>query len=245
MALISGLINSNVFNVFLGAIVTFMFTYFLNIKNQGMSYNQKVVDKRFEAYEDIVDTISELGHSITATDVNTLPSQCIFLNEKKNLRISLAIPYIFMTKSDLIEYSINLQKCCSKNVLWIDNKVSAELDFINDYLLNIWKIVEDRSDDDLKILGIVLHQELINFYISVNNIIQEDIYGGKIRKLKSIKYTIKVNNRRYRLLNTSLYKIGLSDLNKWFGDLYQCQECHYVECGKKCPLATYRFINKN
>lgn len=97
--------NSNVFNLLLGSMLTFCFSYFLNRQKRNQTLEDKIIEKRIAAYEEIYNVISALLVFLYSKD-NITPKECTFRRIDSNLTNSnikkiLGVPQPFITIESL------------------------------------------------------------------------------------------------------------------------------------------------
>ena len=127
MELLKYVFESNLFSLFLGSLLTFIFAFLLNKMNNNDIYNQNLIKKRIETYESLAKSMRKLNQYLDFK--NTFPKKCKLKGIDGKPRLAFSIPIIFFNEHDFLQFMNEFMENFSKNRMWIDNDIAEELEF--------------------------------------------------------------------------------------------------------------------
>jgi hypothetical protein len=233
--LINTIFKSNLFSLFAGSLLTFIFAYLINKKTQSDAYSHKIAEKRIEAYENLIDNMRKLNHFFGIKD--TLPNCCKMKDVSSGHKLSFAIPEIFISEEEYWNFMYNFMNSFSQYRIWVDVNTSTELEFIGDYFGCCWNIIHEKPEEEIRLVGLVLANEIEDIYNNFEDIIRVNLKKRKIEQRVPKTYDRSYDIRAKRKYSTILYRYFIKPRERiWFGAFEYCRNCSEIIGGKECPI---------
>lgn len=174
--------------VIIAAFLAFFSSSFLKKKETKLKISEKILDKKFEAHENVL----ELAKILRST----------FSNNIFNAEMDLIVyPSILSSKENYLEWKKDLFIKSNTNSHWLSTGVHKELSFMQEYFLSLDKTLENIPDENLMKVSLILKNDFDD--LSKNLEKQIVIYfetGWKdlktISRNENAKYAINVSERR-------------------------------------------------
>jgi hypothetical protein len=235
LKIINAIFSSNLFTLFMGSFLTFIFAFFLNKSAQSSSYNFKIGEKRIEAYQNIIDVVRELNHFMGIKD--DFPHECKLRDNDTGYLFNFDIPEIFINEKVFLDFMYAFMNSFSQNRIWLDENTTSELEFIKDYLGSCWDIIHEKPENEIRLFGLVLSREIEDEYNNLENVIRSNISKKIVVRRIPSTYNRAFSIRAKRKQETMLYQYFLKPKGKrWFGFFACCAECPEITKGNECPI---------
>jgi hypothetical protein len=182
--------------VILGGLLTFLSNWFIIKKKMKLKLKEKVLDKRVQAHENII--------NLTKT-LRTME----FLGIDTELSEVQRIPYMFSSRQKFDEWYMIYIKLISDSTTWLSNDLIKEINLFQDYIVNLFDKIKNLDDNKLKIIGNVVKYDFIEFSGHLERIayrlFEKDLYKLKLSDLKKW-HKYEKSEIIKRLQNTELLK---------------------------------------
>lgn len=191
--------------VIIAAFLAFFSSSFLKKKETLLKISEKILDKKLEAHENVLQLAKYLRSTISDNKF-TLERELI------------TYPIILANKENYLDWKKDLFIKSNSNSHWLSNDVIKEIYFIQDYFVNLDKTLENIPDENIEKIGIILKNDFVNLSNNLEkSILKYFEKGWKDLKTVSIneKYKLPKNVSLERLNNYSLTKRHL-EMSKYF-----------------------------
>ncbi|WPR71298.1 hypothetical protein SLW70_15370 [Flavobacterium sp. NG2] len=182
--------------VIIAAFLAFFSSSFLKKKETLLKISEKILDKKLEAHENVLQLAKYLRSTISDNK---------FTVDKE----LITYPIILANKDNYLDWKKDLFIKSNNNSHWLSNEVINEIYFIQDYFLNLDQTLENVHDENLINVGIILK----NDFIDLSNNLEKKIllyFDNGWKNLKTIS-----NNKKHKLAKkVSLERFEKSNLNK-------------------------------
>jgi hypothetical protein len=191
--------------VIIAAFLAFFSSSFLKKKETLLKISEKILDKKLEAHENVLQLAKYLRSTISD-------------NKFSVERELITFPIILANKENYLEWKKDLFIKSNSNSHWLSNDVIKEIYFIQDYFVNLDKTLENIPDENIEKIGIILKNDFINLSNNLEKTIIKYFEKGW-KDLKTIsnneKYKLPKNISLERLENYNLTKRHL-EMSKYF-----------------------------
>ena len=184
----------------LGVSVSQLLEIFRLNRTSAMRQKEKIIDKRITAHE----TIIELSESMIAAVMPDIKMEVPEDTEKPIRAVG-----VLWEKSMFENWWSNIFYSCYRHHMWLAPKPLKELNLIQDYIVNLNRIISQIDDNELKRLSVIVRPDFIslsgNLRREAINYLSKDAINFKLKDLnRHHKYAKPVFLRR--LNATELYK---------------------------------------
>ncbi|MGZ2368152.1 hypothetical protein ACXR6G_00015 [Ancylomarina sp. YFZ004] len=185
-----------IIGVFIGTILTFTTSLVLKKRETKLKISSQLIEKRIAAHEKILTLAKTMRatHSIDKVNVEN---------------VYITYPIIFSSKQSFQEWRSAFFLNTNEYSHWLGLKVTRELYFIQDYIVNLDKRLEKAPSENYLQIGIILRNDFIEMAANIEKtVISYFGSGWKNLKIESSndhhKLPKKVSLKR--LQETNLYK---------------------------------------
>ena len=179
----------------IGSILTFIFSSNLKSKETKLKISEKLIDKRIDAHEQVLKLAKLMRSSHTEN----------LFNSAKEL---ITYPLIFLTEDNYRDWRQNYFIITNEYSHWLSISVLNELYYIQDYIVNLDKTLENVPEDNYKAIGIILKMDFIQMSSNLEKQVVEYFERGwsnlSIKKKGSYKLP----------KNESLTRLGKSNFTR-------------------------------
>lgn len=201
----SGLLTPifTVFGVALGAILTFLTSKYLKTREAQLRISGQFTEKRIEAHEQVLSLAKAMR---TTVSLDKLDAQQNFIT----------YPMLFENRERLQDWRSSFYVISNHQSHWLGRKVSQELMFIQDYLVNLERRIERLPNQNYRAVGIILKKDFTDLACELEKSVLNYFEKG----WKNFKIDSDVNDKlsskqtKKRLDDTNLMKRHL-ELNKY------------------------------
>jgi hypothetical protein len=166
--------------VIIAAFLAFFSSSFLKKKETLLKISEKILDKKLEAHENVLQLAKYLRSTIS--------------DNKFTVEMELiTYPMILANKENYLDWKKDLFIKSNSNSHWLSNDVIKEIYFIQDYFANLDKTLENIPDENIEKIGIILKNDFINLSNNLEKTIVKYFEKGW-KDLKTIS-----NNEKYKL----------------------------------------------
>lgn len=188
--------------VIIGAFLAFLSSSFLKKKETRLKISEKILDKKIEAHENVLE-LAKLLRSTLSVNAFTVEKELI------------TYPLILHNKENYIDWKSHLYAKGNKNSHWLSESTHKELFFIQDYFVNLDNTLENVPDENMKMVAIILRNDIINLSTNLEKSIIEYFDNGwkDLRitsKKKKFKYDSKIALNRLKNYNYSKRHLEIS-----------------------------------
>jgi len=179
--------------VIIAAFLAFFFSSFLKKKETRLKISEKILDKKIEAHENVLQLAKYLRSTISENQLTV------------DLEL-ITFPIILANRENYLDWKKDLFIKSNNNSHWLSNNVLKELYFIQDYFVNLDNTFENVPDENIKNIGIILK----NDFVSLSNNLEKSILKYFEKGWEDLK-TIDIGDNHKFPKEESLRK--LKDLN--------------------------------
>ncbi|UBM61304.1 hypothetical protein LA303_07690 [Candidatus Sulfidibacterium hydrothermale] len=185
-----------IIGIIIGALLTFITSWFLKKRETKLKISSQLIKKRINAHEKILTLAKTMRATLSIDKINT-----------ENVYITY--PIIFQTKESFQNWRSSFFLTTNEYSHWLGLKVTRELYFIQDYIVNLDKRLEKVPSENYLQIGIILRNDFLSMASNVEKEVISYFESGwknlKIEKNnKWHKFPKKVSLKR--LEETNLYK---------------------------------------
>lgn len=194
----------------LGSILTFLFSSNLKSKETKLKISEKLIDKRIDAHEQVLKLAKLMRSSHTENQFNS----------EKEL---ITYPLIFLTEDNYRDWRANYFLVTNEYSHWLSISVLNELFYIQDYIINLDKTLENVHEENFKPIGIILKMDFIEMSTNLEKQVIKYFEKGwenlsikkkgihKLPKQESLKRLKESNfTKRHLEISKYFYKKNLS-----------------------------------
>jgi hypothetical protein len=178
-----------------GSFLTLIVQFYLSKKQTELSLSEKMIERRINAYNELYEKVKELRFMMPIMLIN---------NEDENEKLKRK-PRILLDLESLDDFINKTLDIYNRNSQWFSNDVVKEINYMQDYLLNVRTIFQDltkeskevfASDikDDFIELGTIIDKAILPFYKNKYLKLKEDIGLLKWHKLRKEETLKRINN---------------------------------------------------
>lgn len=199
-----------IIGLIIGSILTFIFSSNLKSKETKLKISEKLIDKRIDAHEKVLKLSKLMRSSHTENEFNSA----------KEL---ITYPLIFLTEENYRDWRQNYFLVTNEYSHWLSISVLNELFFIQDYIVNLDKALENIPDDNFKSIGKILKMDFIEMSTNLekqvvlyfekgwSNLSVKKKGNHKLPKTESLKRLKNSNfTKRYLEITKYFYKKNTS-----------------------------------
>lgn len=189
---------SGILGVLIGALITTIFNWKIKTKEVKLRIIEKVFDKRVIAHEEIL----KVAKLLRVTNLTYK------IDSDKN---ALTYPKILNNRDSLQEAISYIHDIVNENSHWLSIDVFRELNYMQDYLVNLDSITKNIPEQDYPKIGVEIKSDLIDLSASLEKLIliffKSDIY--------KINLTFSEGHHKYQKEET-INRLNSSKLLKYF-----------------------------
>jgi hypothetical protein len=137
-----------VMGLIIGSILTFVFSSNLKSKETKLKISEKLIDKRIDAHEQVLKLAKLMRSSHTQ-------------NQFDSANELITYPLIFLSEENYSDWRQNFFLITNEYSHWLSIKVHNELFYIQDYIVNLNKALENAPESNYKSIGIILKKDFI------------------------------------------------------------------------------------
>lgn len=202
MNLIAPLIG--IIGLIIGSILTFFFSSNLKSKETKLKISEKLIDKRIDAHEQVLKLAKIMRSSHTENQFNSA----------KEL---ITYPLIFLNEDNYRDWRANYLLVTNEYSHWLSISVLNELFYIQDYIVNLDKTLENVHEENYKSLGIILKMDFIEMSTNLEKEVVKYFEKGweNLSVKKKGDYKLPKNVSYSRLKNSNFSKRYL-EISKYF-----------------------------
>lgn len=191
--------------VIIAAFLAFLSSSFLKKKETKLKISEKILDKKLEAHEDVLKLSKYLRSTISD---NRFSSE----NEL------ISYPIILSSKANYYDWKKDLFIKANNNSHWLTKEVKQELFFIQDYIINLDKTLENVPDENLIKVAIILKKDFIDLSNNLErSIIKYFDKGWKNLKIISTQNIDKLPKSITQMrLEKYNYNVRYLDISSYF-----------------------------
>ncbi|MFA5297604.1 MAG: hypothetical protein WC389_05285 [Lutibacter sp.] len=193
-----------IIGLIIGSILTFIFSSNLKSKETKLKISEKLIDKRIDAHEQVLKLAKLMRSSHTENQFNSA----------KEL---ITYPLIFLTEDNYRDWRQNYFLITNEYSHWLSISVLNELYYIQDYIVNLDKTLENVPEDNYKAIGIILKMDFIQMSTNLEKQVVEYFERGwsNLSIKKKGNYKLPKNESLKRLEKSNFTKRYL-EISKYF-----------------------------
>jgi len=146
MTLLTSLIG--LCGVIIGVIITSIVNWNVKSKEARLRILEKIFDKRLLAHEEVLEIARLLRTTVSTKKVD----------EYNNI---ITYPGVMSNKQLFEKFQGRFYELVNFNTHWLDIKLISELNFIQDYIVNLDILLKDKSEDQFVDIAIILKNDFI------------------------------------------------------------------------------------
>jgi hypothetical protein len=185
-----------IIGVFIGTILTFTTSWVLKKRETKLKISSQLIEKRIDAHEKILALAKTMRATSSIDKVNV-----------ENVYITY--PIIFHKKENFQDWRSSFFLTTNEYSHWLGIKVTRELYFIQDYVVNLDKRLEKAPPENYLQIGIILRNDFIEMAANIEKAVISYFESG----WKNLKIENNNENHKFpkkvslkRLENMNLYK---------------------------------------
>jgi len=169
--LISAIVG--IVGIAVGAFINSIYSILRVKKEAKLRVIEKILDKRINAHDEIIEMTKYIRNiDFTGADANN------------NIE---GFPIILKSRKDFDNYYYYITQSINNNTQWFNSELEKKLNLFTDYLINLFKKIDETNDQNIQKIGILIKQDFINFSSQIENL-AFDFYRVDIFKLTINKY---------------------------------------------------------
>lgn len=178
----------------------FIFSKKLKIRETRLKQLDKVLDKQFNAYENILNYFESFK---TMMEID--PDECDNFKEFRDGTI-ITYPYFFASEDIYSKVTLLYRTLRDDNEKWVDVEMKKKLFEFEEYIFNLTKIIENVKDENYWKVGVIVRQDIQYYYDEIIELCFEfynkGIFKMKIKlQNKNIEYDYEAMNNRIKKMN--------------------------------------------
>lgn len=189
-----------------GALIGVLISQLLEVfrQNRGFAIRQKekIIDKRIEAHESILDLCESMI-------VVTMPEGVINYDLPEDTEKPIRGIAILNTEDIFDKWWAEIFYNCYRKHVWLSPKVLKELNLFQDYLVNLKIILSQLNADEIKRLSVIVRPDFITMSVNLRrdtvSYLSKDAISFKLRDLNGW-HKYKRPHTEKRLNDTQLLK---------------------------------------
>ncbi|KEI92245.1 hypothetical protein [Clostridium botulinum] len=198
-------LSSSIVGGLIVAFANFIFSKKLKIRESKLKQLDKILDKQFNAYENILNYF-ELFKSKIEVDPKEVDNFKEFYNGEV-----LTFPYFFHDKELYLNTTFKYRTLRNENEKWLDSKLKLKLFEFETYIFNLDKFIKDINDDNYWKVGVVVKNDISYYSDEIIQLCYEfynkNIFNTKIKfKNKEIYYNNDEINKKLKTMYFYKYK---------------------------------------
>jgi hypothetical protein len=173
-----------------GAALTFFGTWILQSQEARSRLLEKVLDKRIQAHEKVIE-LSKILRQMTSLSY-----------PEKDGELART-PAIMMSHESFAEFLLRFTQTGVDSSTWLSTEVIRELNFIQDYFINLYEFLRDVKPDKFPEIGRIIRQDFLDFSSSLEKLafsfFAKDLTKMKLNDLNEWhKYPVKITQKRLK-----------------------------------------------
>lgn len=152
--------NASAFFALLGAvsgsILTGVFGFISKSKETKLRITEKVVDRKLQAYDDLIDSIG-------------LIRSMVLLGGWDGERELKRTPQIMFSQQDFSDFLVEFSSMRNSSERWLSFSVKREISLFLDYMVTLKELVRTASDQQLQEIGALLRYDFIEFAVKIED----------------------------------------------------------------------------
>lgn len=173
--------NASALFAILGAVVgsgfTFLANWFLRGRELKLRLREKVLDRRIEAHEHVTQLVKPMR-------------SMVYLGYSEEEHEPARCPVVLFSREQFKEWYAQHVSVVSWSSTWLSVEVRRELNFFQDYTVNLLPVLEQADDSDLPEIGRLIRYDFISF-------------------------SQRIEQLAFEFFTTDLDKLKLNDLQEW------------------------------
>ena len=171
-----------------GATLTFVGTWILQSQEAKNRLLEKVLDKRIQAHEKVIE-LSKFLRQMTSLG---------YAEKDGGLART---PVIMMSHESFDDFLLKFSQSGADSSTWLSTEVTRELNFVQDYFVNLYEFLRNVQSDKFPEIGRVIRQDFIDFSSSIEKL-AFDFFAKDLTKMKLNdlhqwhKYPVKTTQKR-------------------------------------------------
>jgi len=171
-----------------GATLTFVGTWILQSQEARNRLLEKVLDKRIQAHEKVIE-LSKLLRQITSLGY-----------AEKDGELART-PVIMLSHESFDDFLLKFSQAGAESSTWLSTGVTRELNFVQDYFVNLYEFLRDVQPDKFPEIGRIIRQDFIDFSSSLEKL-AFDFFAKDLTKMRLNdlsqwhKYPLKTTQKR-------------------------------------------------
>jgi hypothetical protein len=179
-----------------GATLTFVGTWILQSHETQNRLLEKVIDKRIQAHEKVIE-LSKLLRQMTSLGY-----------AEKDGELART-PVIMLSHESFDDFLLKFSQAGVESSTWLSTEVTRELNFVQDYFVNLYEFLRDVQPDKFPEIGRIIRQDFIDFSSSLEKLafafFTKDLTKMKLNDL-SQWHKYPLNKTKKRLNETAFLK---------------------------------------
>lgn len=159
-----------VYGVLSGVCLTLLGTWFLKLREYELRLWDKLIDRRINAHDNVI----RASHELRKT--------CPIGGRNEDNQIK-RIPYVLQSLEIFEDFFTNFTTETLSDSSWLTLKTRRELNFVQNYLVNVHEKITNLSDTDLEKLAETVHSDFIGLSSSLEKIAYS-FYEKEVLQLK-------------------------------------------------------------
>lgn len=171
-----------------GATLTFVGTWILQSQEARNRLLEKVLDRRIQAHENII-------------ELSKLLRGMISLGYAEKEGELARTPSVMASQESFDEFLWNFSQTSTKSSTWLSTEVTHEIYFVQDYFINLSEFLRNVKSDKFPEIGRLIRQDFIDFSSSLEKL-SFDFFAKDLTKMKLNdlnqwhKYPVKTTQER-------------------------------------------------
>jgi len=180
-----------------GSLLTGIFGYISKSKETKLRITEKVVDRKLQAHDNLIDLIG-------------LIRTMILLGGWDDERELKRTPQIMLGQQEFSDFLIKFSNMRNSSERWFSFGVKREISLFLDYIVTLKELVRTASDEQLQEIGSLIRYDFIEFSVKIEDSAHDFINKDLLKldhKIDRKWHKYKLDETTKKLEDTRLFKL--------------------------------------
>ena len=219
---LNDLVDSSLFGIMLGSILTLIITLIINKLNRAGELEKNIAQNRIDAYVNLNKLLTSCN--IYLFNESEKRKCAIFKNQKNKYNTAFCFPSIFADFETFMTFKKHFSSFLSENKIYIDKNLFLKLFFLDSYLGQLYKHIRECNALDINYIGYILADEFENLVYECSIDVQKFFTKKYKQKNKVLKKFEPYDYECKRYKKTLLFQLLIKRKHEI------CKTCQIKSC---------------